>query len=1094
MRFLPVAEREIRVAARGPGLYRFRWIMGGVWLLVYAYIFWVYSWRRQSPTGPQMFGVLSHFAFAYSLLSGAVLTSDCVSREKREGTLGLLFLTDLKAIDIVAGNLSATSIKAFCGLLAIFPVLGLSLLMGGVEFGYFLRVLLVLMNTMFFSLAFGLLVSTFNRRQFAAVGWTTFGLVVVGHTVPLIVVALEQIARFRGQSSVVGPIVSFVTPYYSFAHADTLTRGRPWQDFYISCAIIHALAWAFLLVCCFLLARAWQDKPGAVQTLKWRARFRQWKFGSPEGRKNHRRRLLSKNPFYWLNSREMVCSADFFFVSVATAATAAWFTWIEVNRRAGTTGEPLVLAWFLVGLALHAWLLFRAATGAAAQMLEERNNGALELLFVTPLGRSKLLAGQWLGWRRGMTGPALAVFFIQGFVLWWLLSFIAESTPGAAVSPPKIVWLTALKFLGFPVKLSWDIAMVVLCFATFAAVIALHWVTLFWLARLLALRLKKPGAAPWVALGLVVVTPWPVFAWVVHMADQAQFSQAQFFWGAFVYLACVGLNVCNDLVLLAVSRRKLRREIALPSSSVPDAAAKAESRAVFRRRFLRLAVGTAVAALALVGLLKEERWRGQRALQRVQAKAFADKTPWRLKDLEPPAVPAAENMGAAPFFDLVFRSRFDSEAARRANEKARRELNLGADESHFNQPYWEVVPNSWVQQEPVDLRAWAAFYQARPLTAIAVSNSPAQVVLAVLARFDAPLEELEKAAARPACRFPLNYDYGVRGTSMEHVRFLENLAAILRLKAVAHLAQTQQHLAFREIQTQLRLADCLKTEPFALSQSARRSILSGALQGVWEGLSLHVWSLAQLVSFQEDLLSRNVLEEYPRVVWFSALGVMEFWGRVMTDATMGGNRSVFERAYPAGWAMANQARFYEQYPPKLLAVVDSRKRRVTPAADLEGGAWLSPATLRMDPFFQISIGDPPSWNFNPQPGLFSAPIEFAHCQTSLHEAAIACALERYYLSRNSYPPNLEALRPQYMETPPADVLTGQPLRYELRDSNRFVLYSPGWNVTDDHGNLSPGKAYYWGDPVNHLAEGDWVWKYPPPPRSANTNRAKAKKS
>ena len=64
---------------------------------------------RKSPrdTGLALFIALSAIAYIYSLRAGALSTADCVSEEKREGTLGLLFLTDLKSYDIVLGKLGA---------------------------------------------------------------------------------------------------------------------------------------------------------------------------------------------------------------------------------------------------------------------------------------------------------------------------------------------------------------------------------------------------------------------------------------------------------------------------------------------------------------------------------------------------------------------------------------------------------------------------------------------------------------------------------------------------------------------------------------------------------------------------------------------------------------------------------------------------------------------------------------------------------------------------------------------------------------------------------------------------------------------------
>src|SRR5206468_835512 len=75
--------------------------------------------------GQQVFAALAYLALAYSLFAGAALTADCLSSEKREETLGFLFLTDLKGYDVVLGKLVATSLRSIYGLLATFPILSL---------------------------------------------------------------------------------------------------------------------------------------------------------------------------------------------------------------------------------------------------------------------------------------------------------------------------------------------------------------------------------------------------------------------------------------------------------------------------------------------------------------------------------------------------------------------------------------------------------------------------------------------------------------------------------------------------------------------------------------------------------------------------------------------------------------------------------------------------------------------------------------------------------------------------------------------------------------------------------------------------------
>ena len=68
-----------------------------------------------SRLGQSLFATLSVIAFAYCLLAGIRYTAGALSEERREGTLGLLFLTDLRGFDVVIGKLAVTSLHAFFG-------------------------------------------------------------------------------------------------------------------------------------------------------------------------------------------------------------------------------------------------------------------------------------------------------------------------------------------------------------------------------------------------------------------------------------------------------------------------------------------------------------------------------------------------------------------------------------------------------------------------------------------------------------------------------------------------------------------------------------------------------------------------------------------------------------------------------------------------------------------------------------------------------------------------------------------------------------------------------------------------------------------
>ena len=98
MQFLPIVERELRVAARQPRTWWRRMLTTAVALALFSFILLAISqWCSFSIIGHDVFSALSVVGTIYALLAGPLTTADCLSRERREGTLGLLFLTDLRS-------------------------------------------------------------------------------------------------------------------------------------------------------------------------------------------------------------------------------------------------------------------------------------------------------------------------------------------------------------------------------------------------------------------------------------------------------------------------------------------------------------------------------------------------------------------------------------------------------------------------------------------------------------------------------------------------------------------------------------------------------------------------------------------------------------------------------------------------------------------------------------------------------------------------------------------------------------------------------------------------------------------------------------
>src|SRR5262245_42058012 len=145
---LPVVHRELRVAARNPKLYsrRLRW--GVVQALAACAVLLFSGGGFRISSAEWFFTILSQVALVFCLVEGLRKTSDAISSEKREDTLGLLFLSNLTGADVVLGKLSGALIRSLAVLLPFFPILAISLLVGGTTLGEFWRVVFVLLSTL----------------------------------------------------------------------------------------------------------------------------------------------------------------------------------------------------------------------------------------------------------------------------------------------------------------------------------------------------------------------------------------------------------------------------------------------------------------------------------------------------------------------------------------------------------------------------------------------------------------------------------------------------------------------------------------------------------------------------------------------------------------------------------------------------------------------------------------------------------------------------------------------------------------------------------------------------------------------------------
>jgi len=534
--FLPIVARELRVASRRRGTY---WIRIGAALAVIIIGTWVFlMWQREPPgeISKILFGVLTGSAVLYSLLSGIRDTADCLSSEKREGTLGLLFLTDLRGYDVVIGKMTANSLNAFYSILAVLPMLAVPLLMGGIGLGEFGRVALVTVNTLFFSLTLGLCMSAVSKSGRKAATSTFLLLLVCSVVLPAVGLWLAYVhnAKFPGHVFLdPSPIATYV-----FAWDDLY---KTYSDyFWSSSAVIHGLAWAFLLFASLVAPRSWQDRPAGVQQLRWRERWQLWSHGDVDERRGFRKRLLDQNPFFWLAARARLKPA-LAWGSLGLLG-CGWALGLSKFHRDWLCPPVYIMTAIVLNLAMKAWF----ATEAGRQIAEDRKRGALELLLSTPLTVGEILRGQFLALRRQFLGPLITVLFVGCLLFYGSLTDANDEDSRTAY---RLFWI------GGMVTMVSDL------------------MALFWVGLWLGLTAKNPSRAASASVLRVIILPgiaWSLLLLVLSLNAMRGGHESSF--NFFVGLWFV-LGLVTDIVFSVWARNKLLTQFRLAATQryVPQA-------------------------------------------------------------------------------------------------------------------------------------------------------------------------------------------------------------------------------------------------------------------------------------------------------------------------------------------------------------------------------------------------------------------------------------------------------------------------------------------------------------------------------------------
>lgn len=403
MTVLPIVARELRVSSRRWGTYVLRLgaATAAIALAAIVYLF-ISNEGSTSPAamGKIIFGVLNGFAFLYALLIGVRVTSDCISSEKREGTLGLLFLTDLKGLDIVLGKLVASALDAFYALVATLPVLAIPILLGSVTPGEIWRATISLLCTALFSVCTGLLVSAFSVVERKATVGTFLLIAFLAAGVPLVLLLISSYLQLADEWQwlfALSPGTSMV------AALANNPREISWELYWASISITLCYAVCFAGVAALVVPRSWQQ----------RGEEKGSRFG-PQGNaaaREQRQQLLDLSPTCWLGGRGRL--RGLWLWVFLTCALVGWL-WAYAEDPSNMLLLPMNMAWmFFVQGVIKVFV----ASDSVRTYTEEFKQGALELILCTPLTVREIIRGQFMNVVRSFRWPIMVLLAVDVFFL-----------------------------------------------------------------------------------------------------------------------------------------------------------------------------------------------------------------------------------------------------------------------------------------------------------------------------------------------------------------------------------------------------------------------------------------------------------------------------------------------------------------------------------------------------------------------------------------------------------------------------------------------------------------------------------------------------
>ncbi len=379
----PIIEREFRLALRQRRnllgrILAARISVGVLSFLLLGSALFGWSWWMN----------LVHYGLILAGLHTAIqpaleLAPGLFTEERRNQTMPLLWLTGMGPGELFASKLGSGILVASSQMLALFPLLAIPFLTGGISLDLYLATITMLPVVFAFVMAVGVLASVLGQEEGEAIllMWVIGALICLAEPLPYFLGrALAGTPPFSGTWLALSPLWGPVLVWNRFGMGGA-------SAFWLATGVTLAWTIVCLLLAALILRYNWRQEIALSPPGSWRRWWQNLRHGSSTYRLNLRRRWLVENPVIWLGcqDRQPVFAATAWLAGLGLLWGLGWWFWPQFWLA------PVNL-WtiaLIMGGGVH-WIFVRAA---ARRMAVDRRDGLLELFLTTPLSPAEIAEG-----------------------------------------------------------------------------------------------------------------------------------------------------------------------------------------------------------------------------------------------------------------------------------------------------------------------------------------------------------------------------------------------------------------------------------------------------------------------------------------------------------------------------------------------------------------------------------------------------------------------------------------------------------------------------------------------------------------------------